>query len=509
MRWWVILFILMGVPVAEGTLSPSGEIEHWRQSGIDSNFVHRFVKNELCAKNETWATACRRGFERGLRLIASDDSGKSLKAEWDQRTLPVDYEAWITKLEGSETAVPKAMLWGYIVNGILSTFDAHARIRPNGMFFEILGAGAHDEIGLGFQPEIDTDGVTIRRVFPNTPALEAGIKVNDRLVSVDGEPVKGGLEALPSIRKLRGELNRTVKLEVLRNGLRLEKTMHLRKISQPDVAFRSLKIMKRRVVVIAPYVFNQGICDSVQNYVREAHKQKADAIILDLRFNPGGLLSEATCLAKIFTGDQRLIFQNFLKQSLLPEEFDLRPKVLTETLPEESMLLPETQDLKTPLAVLINASSASVSEMVAAALQDLERAWLVGIPSFGKGTFQLNALLHFAPQLRLTHTIFEVLRLKGQAIQMKGITPNFEVPFEKSDAARQYLRERNYFPYAVAPTPTPDWTETRVEAKADIESCLKEKNLPVTYAKIMITIDGFADEQQSFAMAVLHCEHGR
>ncbi len=509
MRTLVVLAVFLGIPLAEGTLSPSSEAEHWRQSGIDSNYVHRFVKNEHCSKSPLWREACTRGIHRGLRFIEDSAQYSILKAEFDsqvQQDKP-NFAAWIGRLENEKTLFSKAMMWGYMVNAVLTTFDAHSRIQPFGIN-KTVGSGAHDEIGVGLQFEVGPEAVKVRRVFPKSPAAEAGIAVNDRLVAIDSRPVGEGLDAFASLRTLRGAAGRSTRVTFERGGAKIEKTLKLEKIHIPDVTGKTLKMLDRRVSVISIHAFNAGVCQAVQDLVRAAAIEKADGLILDLRFNPGGRNNEAVCIGKIFAGvDAHLSFYNYFTASLLPSELDLKPTVFVGSYPDEATIVPEVQFLSVPLVVLVNSTTASVSEMLAAGLQDLERAWIVGEPTLGKGTFQLNGPLHFERNLQFRHSICQVIRPIGGTIQGTGVTPNFIVPFESADLgkSRTFLKEKDLFPYAVAPASPVNWVEKRGHRHDALKKCIQDQGWGGQSARKLRKRDGFEDYQQAFALAALRC----
>ncbi len=508
MRAWVLFLLFLGLPLAEGERAPADEADLWLMSGIDSAFISRFIRNDLCRQNEQWVEACQRGLQRGIRFLAPSDAGSALRADWEKEkpAKTTDFESYLNRLAATETAAPKAMVWGYMANHVMATFDPFARIWPDG-FFETVGTGSHNEVGTGAQFEILEEAVVARRVFKGSPAELAGIRVGDRLLAVNGDAVRGGAEALDSLFKLRGQAGVLVKLELQRGGVASEKTLRLERIAYPDSALSYVDLLNRRHAVITIYSFTRGICERVQQQVRTAVERNSVAVILDLRFNPGGLSSEGLCLARIFTGESELIRYNFFTASLLPGELELRPRILAAMPVEEPVLMPAVQDTAVPLAVLVNAGTASIAEIAAAALQDTGRAWLVGIGTMGKGTFQLNASLSFNKRLRLRHSIAEAVRINETVVQGAGVTPNFESPFQFGESLTSWrlTQDKAFVPHPIPSSGAARWTEPRAEQRSAIDRCARAQ-LAGRYSRQLKKQLGFEDFQQALAMAVLQCD---
>lgn len=508
MRVWVVLLLFLGFPLAEGTLSPSSESELWRQSGVDTNYVRRFVKNELCWQSPTWRQACSRAVVRGLRFVSFPTRFIRLTNEFNkeiQKEKP-DFSAWIGLLEKEPTNHAKAMMWGYMANSVLTTFDAHARIQPFGMQ-RTIGSGAHDEIGLGFQAEVNGATVTVRRVFTPSPAAEAGIQVNDRILAVNGKNLGEGAQALIRLWGLNGAMNKEVALTLLRGGMASEKILRMQRIQNPDAVLKNTEIAGRRVSILTLYRFNSGVCKLTQEKIKQAQAFKPVGIVLDLRFNTGGVNGEALCVGKIFT-DKSLAVHRYFSDSLLPEELDLRPAVFRDSKPGEEVLTPNVRALTDSLILLVNYSTASAAEMLAAGLQDAGRAWVVGEPTLGKGIFQLNESLHFSNNLQLRHTICEIIRPIGISLQHHGVTPNFIIPFESAEenSVRTFPREKDLFPYALPPTTEGLWAESRGDRHHELKKCVREGGLVEKITAELHRSNGYEDYQQAFAMAALLCE---
>lgn len=509
MRVFVILLLFLGVPLAEGTRSPNSEAELWASLGLDSRFIQRFVRNEICHKSEQWKVACSRALHSGLRYLSESEPNEAFKAEWvklSSNERP-DFDRLVQKIEAAETKVPKAMVWGRMANMVLSTFDPHARLVPED-FYETVGTGPHNRTEIGVQFEIREDRVIARRVFADSPAARAGVRVNDELLSVNGRPVRPGLQAYDSLDLLKGEQGESVRIELRRDAVVTEMVLNLEHLNNPDVDLKFVDLMNRRHAILTIYYFSQGVCELAEQHLRTAMERNAVAVVLDLRFNIGGFTSEGFCVARLFTGERSLGDTRFFARSLLPDELELSPKVLTERPAEEPRRIPILQNPTIPLAVLVNSFTASASEMLAAALQDTQRAWIVGTGTMGKGTFQLNAISIIHPRLRLRHTVGEAVRLNEGVIQQQGITPNFAVPFRLGEVGRPFylLADKEYVPYPIPPGRTEAWVETRPKQRARIDRCNRIGGWDMRYSKRLQKARGFEDHQQAYAMAVLHCD---
>ncbi len=253
---------------------------------------------------------------------------------------------------------------------------------------------------------------------------------------------------------------------------------------------------KHKFALMKISVFRSGTCEMVESELQILLSVEPEALILDLRGNGGGRNDEARCVYRLFDGDRLPITRKYLSATLLPAELDLRPTSIFRNKgisSEDAMSRPSTFQ-KIPLAVLVNGKSGSVSELIAAGLQDTHRAWLVGDSTFGKGTFQVSQGLHFHTSLRLIHSIYEIVRATGSAIQFYGVTPNFTVPARMIGPAAPVLREKDLFPTALKPSVGARWKEDRRVERRRLQKCAG------LWADATAT-----DYQQDYAMAVLHC----
>lgn len=258
---------------------------------------------------------------------------------------------------------------------------------------------------------------------------------------------------------------------------------------QKGVESSTFENLGHKYTVLKIRVFRSGVCEEVERALAAQAGQSA-AVLLDLRDNGGGRNDEARCLYRLLSAKPLPVERRLLTHQLLPSELDLRPKQYRLKTGEDRLERP-SQFANVRLAVLINGKSGSVTEMISAGLQDTQRAWLIGERSFGKGTFQLSQDLHFHSGLRLMHSVYEIVRPRGVAIQYSGVTPDFVVPMRTGPKP---AREIDLFPPA-EPITGKAWRETRVALRDRLQSC----------AQPLAPVEATADTQLAFAMGVLHC----
>jgi carboxyl-terminal processing protease len=260
--------------------------------------------------------------------------------------------------------------------------------------------------GIGIEVRVTDDVVRVGSVLPETPAAAGGLKVGDRITHVDAKPLAGMAErAIVSL--MRGPEGTDVTLTVARDGTpAFPVTLRRAIIVAPTVTYR------REAGDIAYFQvsgFNAQTADALQALVARARSemgQKLRGAVLDLRNNPGGLLHQGWRVADLFVNAGRILTTRGRHPESL-QVFDATDGDVLDGL---------------PLVVLINGGSASSAEIVAAALQDLGRAVLVGSSSYGKGTVQ--TVLTMPNDGELTLTWAKLYAPSGYALQRLGVIPN-------------------------------------------------------------------------------------
>ena len=263
----------------------------------------------------------------------------------------------------------------------------------------------------------DANFNTVRVVepFENQPAWKAGVKRDDLITHVDGEEI-AGTDLTSAIEKIRGPKGTTVVLTIVR--LATEETIDIEVVrDRIEIPTIETDTVGGNLAYIKLNSFNENASDLVRQAVEEALAKNPDGLIFDLRGNPGGLLRQAVEVSSIFLGEN---------QTVLIERFSDGKEDIYKS--EGS---PLATDL--PMVVLVNEGSASASEIVAGAVQDLQRGQLVGTKTFGKGSVQLPQTLSDGSILRVT--IARWYTPDDRTIDGAGLEP--DVVVEMSDGERE------------------------------------------------------------------------
>lgn len=224
--------------------------------------------------------------------------------------------------------------------------------------------------GIGTTVQPDPLGLRIAQVFDESPAQRAGIRVDDVIVSAGGRRLKG-LAQEAAVARVKGPKGTDVRLGVRRGKRELTLTVTRATVSVPQVASKLEELGGVKYGVVALAQFGNGAHAEVYEAIRKVVKQGAKGLVFDLRANGGGLVSEAQLVASAFLEDGAIV---------KTEGRNVRSRTL------EATGDPIAADL--PLVVLVDKNTASASEIVAGALQDRDRAKVVGTKTFGKGVFQ-------------------------------------------------------------------------------------------------------------------------
>jgi carboxyl-terminal processing protease len=238
--------------------------------------------------------------------------------------------------------------------------------------------------GIGSLVRGGGDYTTISEVYRGFPADLAGIKAGDLLKKVDGVSLKGTSTDKVS-DKLKGNPGTDISVTIERNGKDLEYKMKREKIVIPPVPYFGM--IDSNTGYIRFTTFTQGCSQDVKNALVALKANNPKQIILDLRSNPGGLLTEAVEIVNFFVGPGNDVVTTKGKVKQFDEEFKTTKAAF---------------DDKIPVAILINSGTASAAEIVAGAIQDLDRGVIVGQRSYGKGLVQVTRPLSYNTQLKVT-----------------------------------------------------------------------------------------------------------
>lgn len=273
------------------------------------------------------------------------------------------------------------------VLGMLHTLDPHSGFFDRREFSEMQDEQSSHFYGIGVTVNQRNERIYVLGVSPGMPAEKAGLRYGDAIYSVDGKSAKNWTQS-DALKHVRGDFNTTVKITVERAGEPEPLTFTIERDEVPFPSVRSSFLIRPTVGYIGlTGGFNYETTEELHNAIELLKKEGMTSLLLDLRDNPGGLLRQAIQVAETFLPRGLEIV------SVRGREGRYQPQIYRS---ENSA--PETM----PLVVLINGDSASASEIVAGAMQDRGRAWLVGEESFGKGLVQTVYRLRGGTGLTLT-----------------------------------------------------------------------------------------------------------
>jgi carboxyl-terminal processing protease len=309
------------------------------------------------------------------------------------------------------------------LRGMLQSLDAHSQFLDPDMYTDMKEDTSGQFGGLGIVISLKDGILTIVAPMEGTPGFEAGLMAGDRIIEIDGESSEG-LSLPEAVKKLRGPPGTKVALKILRGDNSIEQVSIVREdIEIPSV--KDASILEAGIGYIRITQFNAPTADDLQKALEDLEEQGLSALIMDLRNNPGGLLESAISVSQKFLQRGDLIVYT---QGNDPERKTMFRARGRHHYPD------------LPLAILVNGGSASASEIVAGALQDHNRAILVGEKTFGKGSVQSVIGLDDGSAIRLTTAKYYTP--SESVIHDRGIMPRIEVPMSP-EQLRRLIIQRN------------------------------------------------------------------
>ena len=315
------------------------------------------------------------------------------------------------------------------INGVLQSLDSYSAYMSPEIFKEMLTETSGEFGGLGIEVGMEFGVVKVISPIDNTPAEEAGVKAGDYIVKINDIQVQGKT-LTEAVELMRGPVGSTIKITVRRRGV---KKAIIFNITREIIKIESVKskIIEDTVGYIRLTSFNENSADQIKEKIKELRQnKKIEKYILDLRNNPGGLLSQAIKISDFFLNNGEIVSTKSRKKKENRKWFARKGDII---------------DGET-LIVLINYGSASAAEIVAGALKDHKRAILIGEKSFGKGSVQSVIPLNNKGAIRLT--ISKYYLPSGKSISEVGITPDIEIA-ESSEDFRMNTKTDNQLDFAI------------------------------------------------------------
>ena len=300
------------------------------------------------------------------------------------------------------------------INGLLQSLDPYSGYMSPEIFNEMQTETSGEFGGLGIEVTMESGVVKVISPIDDTPASKAGIKAGDYIVKINDTQVQGK-SLSEAVELMRGPVGSSIELTIRRRGEKKALTFN---VTREIIQIKSVKaeLLEKNIGYIRLTSFNENSAGQIKKEINKFEKNKnLKSYILDLRNNPGGLLSQAIKISDFFLDNGEIVSTKSRQQS------------------ENRKWFAKKGDLtkgKTIL-VLINYGSASASEIVAGALKDHKRAILIGENSYGKGSVQSIIPLKNKGAIRLT--VAKYYLPSGKSISEVGVSPDIEIDEENDD----------------------------------------------------------------------------
>lgn len=340
-----------------------------------------------------------------ISLAASGPEGKRQKDEFFRQVSLFSDTLAIIHSEYVDEVNPRDLIYGAL-EGMLSSLDAHSHFMDPDTYNELRIDSEGKFGGVGLEITMRNGLPTVVTPMEDSPAWKAGAKANDIIVKINEESTRD-MSLTDAVKRLRGKPGEAVVITVLRES---EKKVLELKLVRDVIKIKDIKearVLDDGIGYVRIAEFGENTAKDLDATMQKLGKEGMNALILDLRNNPGGLLEAAVKVAERFIEKGKLVvYTKGRKDSQNLEFFSRADRPVTDM----------------PLVVLINEGSASGSEIVAGCLQDYKRAVIVGMKSFGKGVVQTVIPLGDGSAVSLTTCKY--FTPAGKEIQGKGVVPD-------------------------------------------------------------------------------------
>ena len=306
---------------------------------------------------------------------------------------------------------PRKDLINGAIKGMLQALDPHSTLLSPEEYKEMQENTSGEFVGVGIEISQENNQLIIVAPIEDTPGHKAGLKPGDFILSINGESTQD-MSMQEAVSRIRGPKGTEVELTVMHRDAKNPRNVHIVRDTIPLISVKS-KVLEEGYYWLRLTRFSGRTTDELHEALKEAHKNGSiKGIVLDLRNNPGGVLEQAVSVSDTFLKNGDIVSIRGRNSEKL----------------REYKAKPQKTDVYAPMVVLINAGSASASEIVAGALGDQKRALILGERSFGKGSVQNIIDLADGSGLKLTVALYYTP--SGRSIQAEGIQPDIEIPFE-------------------------------------------------------------------------------
>ena len=328
--------------------------------------------------------------------------------------------------------IDQAEVMDFAINGILQSLDPYSAYMNPEIYKEMQTDTSGEFGGLGIEVSMESGVVKVITPIDDTPASRVGVKAGDYIVRINGEQVQGKT-LMEAVNLMRGPVGSSIEITIRRKGLKKAKIFTIiREII--EIKSAASELIDNEIGYLRLRAFNENSSNQLKGEILKLKKnKKLVGYILDLRNNPGGLLTQAVKISDFFLDDGEIVSTRGRKNRENRKSFAERHY--------------KGDIIKgKPLIVLINNGSASASEIVAGALQDHKRAVLLGETTYGKGSVQSIIPLRNRGAIRLT--ISKYYLPSGKSISEVGVTPDIRVEEEDDEFSINTITD-NQLNYAV------------------------------------------------------------
>ena len=355
-------------------------------------------------------------------VVAANDDDIYKKIDLFSEVLDKINKEYVEEIDQSE-------VMDAAINGVLQSLDPYSAYMSPESFQNMQTETSGKFGGLGIEVSMEAGVVKVISPIDESPAYKVGVKAGDYIVKINEHQVQGKT-LIEAVDLMRGPVGSDIEITVRRKGV---KKAIIFKITREIIKIQSVKSKKidNSIGYIRLTAFNENSSSQIKKKINEFSKNKnIKGYILDLRNNPGGLLSQAIKISDFFLTNGEIVSTKSRKDSENRRWFANKGDIIDGKV----------------LIVLINYGSASASEIVAGALKDNKRAILVGESSYGKGSVQ--SIIHLKNSGAIRLTISKYYLPSGKSISEVGITPDIEVS-ESTDEFRIDTENDNQLNFAV------------------------------------------------------------
>lgn len=296
------------------------------------------------------------------------------------------------------------------IKGMIEQLDPHSAYLTPKDYTDMQEETSGKFSGIGIQIEMKQGRLTVVSPIEDTPAFKAGLKPEDLILEVNGESTQD-MTLMDAVTRIRGKKGTKVNLLILHKDSNKPVEVSIVRGTIPIISVKT-QSLEDGYLYLRLTGFKESTTKNMREKLDEYQKDhELKGIVLDLRNNPGGLLGQAISVTDTFIEKGTIVYIQGKSEKSRNDFFASK----------------SANEVKVPLVVLINAGSASASEIVAGALQDHKRALIVGERSFGKGSVQTIIPMTDGSAIKLTTSLYYTP--KGRSIQAKGIEPDIRIPF--------------------------------------------------------------------------------